>query len=351
MYEIDFLPVEADTGPGGKSGDAIAFRFTGADGTQRVVVIDGGYTAIGEDLVEHIGAYYGTNTVDLAISTHPDADHVNGLKTVVEKMNVGELLIHRPRLHAADVSDFSNIECVDALIATAQAHGTVVNEPFQGLTRFDNSVVVLGPTISLYEAKLAEHLAAQASPTARAIAMLHKAASGMTAAGTDLLSRALSWWPEETLGEDGETSPRNETSVVTLLQCDGRRALFTGDAGLEALAEVADFYERALGPFWQYPLHMLQVPHHGSRRNLSPSLLDRMIGTPGSPHGLTSAVVSSAKADKKHPSPKVVNALGRRGTEVVATEGRTVCEPWGAAMRPGWGPISPIGPLVEDDDD
>lgn len=71
-YELDFLPVEAEGGGGTKSGDAIAGRFRLSDGSSRVIVVDGGCTAIGDDLVDHIQRYYQTNVVNLVVSTHPD---------------------------------------------------------------------------------------------------------------------------------------------------------------------------------------------------------------------------------------------------------------------------------------
>jgi len=54
MYEIGFLPVESESGPGSKSGDAIAIRFLDSGGAYRVVVIDGGFTNVGDDLADHI---------------------------------------------------------------------------------------------------------------------------------------------------------------------------------------------------------------------------------------------------------------------------------------------------------
>jgi beta-lactamase superfamily II metal-dependent hydrolase len=74
-YEIDFLPVETD-----KSGDAIAIRYT-VNGATAVHVVDGGYLDTGEALVEHLSTLYGVGHVVL---THPDQDHANGLRKVVE---------------------------------------------------------------------------------------------------------------------------------------------------------------------------------------------------------------------------------------------------------------------------
>ncbi|WP_016881572.1 MULTISPECIES: ComEC/Rec2 family competence protein [unclassified Rhodococcus (in: high G+C Gram-positive bacteria)] len=347
MYQIDFLPVESESGTGSKSGDAIAAQITLDDGRDVVLVIDGGYGATGESLVEHIRTHYGTDHVDIVVSTHPDADHINGLKYVVETLSVGELLIHRPRNHAANVADFSNLEAVNDLIKTAETRGVTISEPFTGLERWAGQLQILGPTKDYYRELLAQHL--QEEKTGVAAGRRSLAASLMTK-GRDLLAWALPSLPIETLGEDGETAPRNNTSAIVLLTVDGHRILFTGDAGIPALSAAADRYEVAVGPFSSYPLNTLQAPHHGSRRNLSPSLLNRILGAPGGTYSESFlAPISSAKASPKHPSPKVVNALTRRGGYVVATEGQTICL-LNEVARPGWSTVAAMPPLVEDDD-
>src|ERR1700728_1371929 len=98
-YEIDFLPV----GDKSKGGDAIALRYGdlfGSRDDQTVMIVDGGYTDNGEALVNHIGKYYKTDRVDFVVSTHPDQDHILGLKVVLENIKVGTLLMHRPWLHS-----------------------------------------------------------------------------------------------------------------------------------------------------------------------------------------------------------------------------------------------------------
>jgi len=94
-YEVDILAV----GDESQSGDAIALRFGDFMNNardQRVVVIDGGFQTSGERLVNRIRNEYGTEHVDLVISTHPDQDHISGLHVVLEELDVGELWIHRP---------------------------------------------------------------------------------------------------------------------------------------------------------------------------------------------------------------------------------------------------------------
>ncbi len=348
MFEVDFLPVENEDQDGGKSGDAIAIHFTvHAEQRQAVVVIDGGRNYTTDKLVNHIKEYYRTDVVDLIISTHPDADHLNGLAGVVEALNVRELMIHQPRLHAADVSDFSNLEALDELLDTAKARDVLVTEPFTGESRLGGQLTVLGPTSTYYEELLAQQLW-----EAKSVAAAESASRGWWQRGIDLLERAVDRLPVETLTDDGETSHRNNSSVITLLTLDGQRMLFTGDAGIPAMTAAADYYESTRRSFAAFPLSFIQAPHHGSKRNLGPTILNRILGTPQSPHASsTIAFISSAKTAPKHPSPKVVNALKRRGCFVGATEGKAICHTSGGLVRLGWGTLQPLPVLAEDDDE
>src|SRR6266536_5996825 len=103
-YEVDFLPV----GEGERGGDAVCLRIgnlAGHRSEQTVVVIDGGFKeATGETLVEHIKYFYGTDQVDLVVSTHPDADHTGGLEAVLEQLKVGCLWMHQPWNHTDDIA-------------------------------------------------------------------------------------------------------------------------------------------------------------------------------------------------------------------------------------------------------
>jgi beta-lactamase superfamily II metal-dependent hydrolase len=349
VYEVDFLPVENENQDGGKSGDAITIRFTvQPENRQAVIVIDGGRGYTSDALAGHVEYYYGTRRVDLMISTHPDADHLDGLAGVIEQLDVVELMIHQPRLHTSDVSDFSNLESLDELLTTARRRGVYLSEPFTGDSRFGGQLVVLGPSREYYRQLLTQQL-----QEARAAALSASASKTLMQHGVNLLERILGWLPAETLTDDGETSARNNSSVVTLLSVDGRRLILTGDAGIPALDAAASYYELILGRFFHYPVSFFQAPHHGSRRNLGPTLLNRIIGPP--PQGFyatpCTAFISSAKAAPKHPSPKVVNALKRRGCFVAATEGGIICyNSFDAPPRPGWGTITPLPALIEDDD-
>jgi beta-lactamase superfamily II metal-dependent hydrolase len=344
VFEIDFLPVDSASSEGStKSGDAITGRFIGSDGREKVFVIDAGFHATGEAVVNHITKYYNTTHVDLALSTHADGDHINGMPVVIDELTVDELFIHQPREHVgSEVADFANIEAVDTLINVAHDRGTRVSNPFTGEERLGGHLLLLGPDKDFYEVLLAEHLR-EVRTGGKAMSL-----SQVRSGARNLLASALAMLPfEEALTDLGVTSPRNEMSVITLLTVDGKRMLFTADAGQRALSRVITDYELRIGPFACNPLTLLQAPHHGSRRNIGPTILDRLLGTRDAPFGEVNGIVSAAHASPKHPSPKVVNALQRRGCAVTATAGGTVCYPGGAPNRPGWGPAQPLPPLDE----
>ena len=349
MVDIDFISGKSADPDSTSSYDAIAIRFKeDQDAEQKVIVIDGGFTDTGNDIVNFVADTYGADKIDLMISTHPDTDHLNGLLTVIQQVEVGELLIHQPRTYRNDLSDFGNLDNLDSLLAYAAEQGTVISDPYTGLTRFDERLVVLSPTEEYYKHLLHEQL----DPAGKMAYSLRKALSETSVAVKDL-GRALHILPKETLGNDGVTSPRNNSSVVTLLNLAGRRLLFTGDAGIDALGQAADQYELLHGAFSDAPLHFFQAPHHGSRRNLGSALLDRIFGEHGAHHSDNHTVfIHAAKASKKHPSSKVTNALLRRGTrqeKLGTTEGKSIWFSINSEPRDGYSSINPYPILPEDE--
>jgi hypothetical protein len=100
---------------------------------------------------------------------------------------------------------------------------------------------------------------------------------------------------------------------------------------------------------------MVQVPHHGSRRNVGPTILNRLIG-PGVSEGQIphfTAVVSAPKDDSAHPRKIVMNAFMRRVALVLGTQGVATCFGSGFPQRAGYGPATPLSffPVVEAYDD
>jgi beta-lactamase superfamily II metal-dependent hydrolase len=344
QWEADFLPV----GDGERSGDAMALRYAenlaGPPENQTVVVIDGGTKESGQKLVEHVRTHYRTNRVNLVISTHPDADHVSGLTEVLEQMNVGMLLMHRPWEHAAEVKDLFKsgkltvgtledklekaLQGAKDLEDLAKKKNIEVVEPFAGVGTQTGSLLVLGPTRDYYQSLLPDFRRTPAAKVEKPtfLGTIAKAAA-----------EAVKWIAEtmtlETLKDDGETAAENNSSVILLATFGEDRILFTGDAGIPALTAAADFAGSSGIDLTK--LRVMQVPHHGSRRNVGPTILNRI-------KAKTAVVSASKEGAPKHPSKKVVNALIRRGATVIATQGEALCTPPCVVPRKGYGPITPL---------
>jgi hypothetical protein len=111
--------------------------------------------------------------------------------------------------------------------------------------------------------------------------------------------------------------------------------LLTADVGPEGLNEAAD-YASALGLL--SPPEFVQVPHHGSRRNVTPSVLDRWLGLRVADQSAKrgAAFVSIGKDADIYPRKKVKNAFMRRGYPVHATRGSTKTRYSGFNLRTGW---------------
>lgn len=358
-YEIDFLPV----GDGSRSGDAIALRYgnlTGPRHEQTVIVIDGGFTDDGEALVKHLRNYYGTDIVDVVVSTHPDQDHVCGLKVVLEQLQVRELWMHRPWQHSQEMASLrhkafasakldekveKSLQGESELEDLANSLGIPIREPFTGVATPGNAFVVLGPTVEYYEELVAE-IAAGQSTAAKVAGFLKSAVETIRGLLPEDHER-------ETLTDNCRTSPWNNSSVVSLLQVDGRFCLLTADAGMPALEPVADILEtNGIGAG---RLNFVQVPHHGSRHNVGPSILNRLLGPKGKrpEEAHASAFVSAApEGEPKHPHKRVSNAFTRRGYRVHATQGSTKRHSHQAPDR-GWSASIPLPfyDKVEDDDE
>ena len=166
--------------------------------------------------------------------------------------------------------------------------------------------------------------------------------AGMLAGVKNAVFGVFESWGIETLGDDGETSASNESSVVLYGRLDHKKVLLTSDAGQKALSNAADLCDVVGLPLRQFD--MITIPHHGSRRNIGPTLLNRIVGPilmQGSDRGAV-AVASAAKDDEHHPKRVVMNAFKRRGCLTAKTEGEGIMIKYNVDTRPGYGPLPDI---------
>ena len=354
FYEIDFLDIESP-----KSGDAIPLRYE-IEGVTWIHVVDGGFQACGEKVVKHIKTYYDNPTyIDRVVVTHPDQDHTGGLKTVLEEFSVGELWMLRPWIYAEELIDrfaqFTSVENlkrrlrevyprIAALEELAMEKNIPIREPFQGARIGAFTVLAPGKTRYLDLVVESERTPESVEDAERStLESLGQFVQGIAVKAAAVVASVRAAWGEEIFSPEG-TSAENEMSVVQYAYLCGKRLLLTGDAGRAALTEAADF-----APYASLPLpgiDRFQVPHHGSRRNVSTEILDRWLGErlPSQlPSGQETfqALISSAKEDEAHPRKAVVRAFKHRGAEVYATEGKSLCSFYSAPHR-NWPPAQPL---------
>jgi len=338
-FELDFLPVGEDG-----SGDAITVRYSVGDDGFLVMVVDGGYSDTTETIINHITQHYGPNVIisDMVLS-HADNDHACGLIGVLERFTVRRLWMNRPWLYCPDILHFFHgnftLEGLERelkrkhsylveLEALAAKKGTQVLEAFQGAQI--GAFTVLAPSRERYISLLPD-LAKTPDNYGP------KSTGGVIwdAAKSDV-GAEFEAWNVETLSANPEpTSASNETSIVQLGQLGSKTVLLTADVGPDGLAEAARYAAR-LGLL--SPPDIVQVPHHGSRRNVTPAVLNAWLGkalTQAGTRGSAYCSVAKGKAGK-YPRPAVANAFLRRGYPVHCTHGSVKRHRIGYPRRPGW---------------
>ncbi|WIE50664.1 hypothetical protein [Pseudomonas sp. GM17] len=338
-FEIDFLGVETS-----KSGDAITLRYS-VNGAEGVHVVDGGYLDTGDQIVEHLKTHYGTTVVDNVILTHPDRDHANGLRKVLEQCTVRNLWINRPWIYADQLIDrFETYESVEALRrklrsiyeATAMLEDIAevkkipIHAPLQG--QRIGPFLVMAPTLNRYLDLIVD---SEKTPEPVEENTFDSALGGVFRALKAATAYIKSLWGDEYF-PPGPTSRENEMSVVQTAVLNNHRVLLTGDAGREALQEVIDY--APLAGLALPGIRYFQVPHHGGRHNVSTEILDQLLGPrlASMPDKHTwNAICSSAEADEDHPRKSVIRAVLHRGGHWAATESKSIRIGAGIT-RDGW---------------
>jgi beta-lactamase superfamily II metal-dependent hydrolase len=346
---VEFLPV------GDSDGDAILVQYGDQTGF-RLHLVDGGYAQVGEQVIEHIEQYYGRNvTIQNMVVSHADNDHARGLIPVFRRFPVGALWMNRPWIYAREVIDRfhgnwslggwvndvkSKHEYLVELEMLAGSRGMRPNPVFQG-TQI-GSFVVLAPSVERY-VSLIPDLEKTPPPYKSDVAPRLFAAATL-----GLLEAVKETIDIETLDPNPPgTSASNETSVVQLGVYDNRKILLTADVGPEGLMEAARYaYRRGL----LSPLDLVQIPHQGSRRNVTPAALDAWLGAPNGsnpPRGAAMVMVGAKK--KEHPRKKVKNAFIRRGYPVFVGREGWMRMPYGYEMRGANMTAEPFSYDVEQD--
>lgn len=373
-YEIDFIGVGSEVK---QDADAFCFRWVdsyGKDGNPlyKIGVFDGGFETHGKAMTQHLNKYYfddangekprDEKVIDFVFVSHADQDHVSGLKEILEEFNVKALYMNRPWEYIKELyeivkgritlkslekslkTSYSNIATLEEI---AEKNSIPISPAFAGDV-ISERLRVLSPSKDFYLTLLAE-----SSKTPETETVFESAQKVVQKIKAYLLN-ILEDWNTETLHEGVTTSAENETSIVLLGQMDDETFLLTGDAGLRALSNAMDYAEKNLGIKVKDRVSFYQIPHHGGRHNVSPSILNRLVGGKVKEGSKPTKVayVSVAK-DSDHPLKVVTNAFVRRGATVYQTDGYTIWHHRGTPGRAGFTSITavPFADTVEEWDD
>jgi len=320
-YEIDFLPV------GEGSGDAIVIRYGDDMDGYHLHVVDGGRAGTAETIVNHINMFYPNYRIEHMVLSHADDDHATGLVGVMEKIQVKNLWMNRPWLYAAEVlhhfhGNFTLQGLIDdikerhpylvELEKLAIQKGTDIHEVFQGSTI--GAFKVLAPMRERYVNSIPDFEKAPDRYTTEAAQL---PSFGLLRSLNEATKKWLEEkWDLETLAKTTTTSASNESCVVQYGVLNGTGALLTADVGPIGLTEAGNFGAQ-LG--LDRP-EFVQVPHHGSRHNVTPAVLDMWLG-PKQPQGTMfgTAFCSVGSNKEDYPRGQVTNAFMRRGFNVYST--------------------------------
>jgi beta-lactamase superfamily II metal-dependent hydrolase len=299
--EIDMLAV----------GDADCILVTRwVDGVATRILVDGGKRAHA-NLIRSFLHARDITFIDHVVNTHLDADHAGGLIELVSDDSIEwrHAWMHIPGRHLPEKTILEHLNrsghpgAVMTITASlnhskslmqALVHRKIpVEEPFAG--RKIGFMTVCGPSEDYYEILLQDfknidqHIDQLAEQDE--YEFINKIACKREGRRDDQLL------------DDPKTSVENNSSVILGTIHDDKKFLLTADAGAEALRLAADAY-RLDG------LHWMQVPHHGSRKNMTEKLAD---------YFRPALAYASAAGNEHHPGLAVVKALKKRGAAVYST--------------------------------
>jgi len=325
-YEIDFIGIKENT----RDASAICLRWYSEEESRYIVVVyDGGFKIHGEALVDILNKYYFTGesdpTIDIVICSHSDDDHAAGLAELFEHFKVTNLIMNRPWLFTDELFPFvddgrktkSSVEkelkekysSIATLEEKAIAAGTQIYDGFTtlGFNGAFSPLKIFSPTKELYLQLIVESTKTPYVAESVSEAVVKKIFVAVR--------KIVEKWTSDTLRDDVSTTAENETSIVLMGDMASEKFLLTGDAGVRALSAAADYADSIGIDLKSFAVH--QIPHHGSRRNVSSKILNRIVGPIVSEDSepTKTAFVSVAK-NSDHPKGMVTNAYIRRGVKV-----------------------------------
>lgn len=287
MLHIQMLPAV--------HGDCLLVEY-GTDKRVYRVLIDGGVSRTYDTLRAQLLAIPpGERHLDLLVVTHVDADHIEGIVRMLTdttlEIRIDDVWFNGyEHLNEGAPLDFGGVqgEYLSAMIQKRRLQwngatkGRALCVPEKGpLPVFhlpgDLNLTLLSPSPTTL-AKMADAWEKEVRKAGLDPAHPKEALEHLVQKGKKLIARF-----DEDEGPDvealatatykGDGSPANGSSIAFLAEYQGKRILFAADAYAEVLENSIQRLLEARG-IQVLELDAFKLPHHGSRANLSPELVD-----------------------------------------------------------------------------
>ncbi|MBB1287069.1 MBL fold metallo-hydrolase [Flavisolibacter sp. BT320] len=323
-FEIEMLSV--------KAADAIIIRYFDEVNNEVVILIDAGRKEHGGRVVQHIDRFT-KGSIDLAICTHPDEDHIGGFFEVVDKVPIDEFWIHDPTRHVNKIEKLT--EAIDGsrlykgglqtlnetlkdslnLLELIDSKRTIRRdrEPFEGTEYEKAPLKIIGPTKPTYQQLLSKY---------RDVSVLLGREKDMGFAEKIILESKLG----DVLKKYNDGSKENNSSAITLFTPANRKYLFTSDTKSKFIREASEKYDLI-------ELDWMQVPHHGSIYNIDEDVIKIL---------KPKVAYVSGDGSDHYPNEKVVELLKSYDCNVYSTAKNNLLHRRGTSKRPGYGKATPL---------
>jgi beta-lactamase superfamily II metal-dependent hydrolase len=298
-FVIDFIYVE--------DGDGIVIWGRYPNDHDVVFFLDGGNTNFGSKIVEHYKKWIEPNLYNnrriAFINSHPHADHINGLIEIVKEIGedmtwgiyndpvkfISEELRENIKQSAlrkedADIEHlYKSFQKVQELNELCERYGIERIEALTDTFNY-NEIKILSPSREFYASKV---------QLFTNIDFLKKVNYQKTFSQVNETLESLK--PCNVVDEKNDASPENLSStVIELKDSQNRRYILTSDAGVESFDDMEE------NGFTCENLNLVQLPHHGSRRNINTNWIAKF-----SPK----MYIVSAEGNEKHPRKAVISCI------------------------------------------
>ncbi len=243
-------------------------------GYQQLLVDGGPNDAVLTCLANHVPFW--DRTIEFMVVTHPDADHITGLTSVLQNYQVDNILTTSLTKETAGFAAFQQA------LEEERAEGSKIMGP------------QIGQQIQLSETAFGRVL----SPQER----LESSGAISIATPETMLSDAEGWKTVKTIS----LNEYNNWSIVLFLDLDGVKVMLTGD--LELPGETA-----LIGAGLTQDVDIIKIGHHGSKSSSGPGFLAAVEPEVG--------VISVGENNRyKHPADLVVKRLVESGIAIRRTD-------------------------------